>query len=93
LYPESEFVTKYFHKGSSICIVGSIQTRNWEDQQGQKRYSTEVLADEISFVDSKSDSSYSAPAQTEQAAPQFSTPSTEPAPNFEEITGDDDLPF
>ena len=57
---QAEFVSKYFRKGSSICVVGSIQTRTWNDQQGQKRYATEVVADEINFVDSKSEGSQSA---------------------------------
>ena len=52
---QAEFVSKYFRKGSSICVVGSIQTRSWTDQNGQKRYATEVVADEINFVDSKGD--------------------------------------
>lgn len=51
----AEFVTRYFRKGSSICVVGSIQTRSWEDQQGQKRFATEVVADEAYFVDAKAD--------------------------------------
>ena len=42
----AEFISKYFRKGSSLCVTGSIQTRNWQDQQGQKRYATEVVADE-----------------------------------------------
>ena len=50
----AEFISKYFHKGSSICIVGSIQTRSWNDNNGQKRYTTEVVVDEATFVDSKS---------------------------------------
>lgn len=49
----AELVCQYFDKGSSICVVGSIQTRTWEDKQGNKRYATEVVADEIHFVDSK----------------------------------------
>lgn len=49
----AEFISKYFHKGSSICIVGNIQTRNWTDNNGRKRYATEVTVDEASFVDSK----------------------------------------
>ncbi|MBQ8509083.1 MAG: single-stranded DNA-binding protein [Clostridia bacterium] len=50
---QAEFVCRYFHKGSSICVVGSIQTRSWTDQQGGKRYATEVVADEVNFVDAK----------------------------------------
>lgn len=49
----AEFISKYFHKGSSICIVGSIQTRSWNDNNGQKRYTTEIVVDEACFVDSK----------------------------------------
>ena len=49
----AEFITKYFRKGSAICITGSIQTRSWTDNQGNKRYATEVVADEAIFVDSK----------------------------------------
>ena len=51
----AEFVTRFFRKGSSICVVGSIQTRTWTDQQGQKRYATEIVADEVHFVDAKGD--------------------------------------
>lgn len=61
----AEFVTRFFRKGSSICVVGSIQTRSWEDQQGQKRFATEVVADEAYFVDSKGDAN---PAQAPRAA-------------------------
>ena len=81
----AEFISKYFKKGSSLCIVGSIQTRSWKDQNGNNRYATEVVADEAYFVDSKLESgNYDAPAH---AAPPPS------APKFEEIKTDDDLPF
>ena len=49
----AEFIARYFRRGSSICITGSIQTRTYNDQQGQKRYVTEVQVDESYFVDSK----------------------------------------
>ena len=49
----AEFITRHFRKASSICIVGSIQTRSYTDKQGQKRYATEVVADEAYFVDAK----------------------------------------
>ena len=78
----ADFIAKYFSKGSSICITGSIQTRTWEDKNGGKRYATEVNVDEAYFVESKSDGQAPAPA--------FQTPV---APNFEEVSGDDDLPF
>ena len=85
----AEFITKYFRKGSAICICGSIQTRSWTDQNNVKRYATEVVADEATFVEKKSDRS---PADDMPMAPNFSSAPAE-APKFEEISGDDDLPF
>ncbi len=102
----AEFVSKYFQKGSSICVVGSIQTRTWNDQQGNKQYSTEVVADEINFVDARGEgpgfqqnagSAYMPSAYSE---PQYSTPAGQApasqgggAPQFETLEGDDELPF
>lgn len=51
----AEFVSKYFTKGRMIGVVGSIQTRNYEDKDGKKVYVTEVAADEVYFVESKGD--------------------------------------
>lgn len=82
----AEFIAKYFRKGTAICICGSLQTRTWTDNNGAKRYATEVVADEASFVERKSDGAGSRPA-----TPEYSVPPE--APNFEEISGDDDLPF
>lgn len=90
----AEFVAKYFHKGSAICVLGSIQNRTWTDQQGQKRYMTDIIADEVNFVESRSSSegnSYGGPAEP-YSAPAFSSPAAS-APKFEEIKTDDDLPF
>ena len=91
----AEFVTRYFRKGSSICVVGSIQNRTWTDQQGQKRYATDIIADEVMFVDSRGESSASdnqGYTPDAYSTPAFSsTPSS--APNFEEVESDDDLPF
>ena len=84
----ADFIAKYFRKGSAICITGSIQTRSWQDQQGQRRYSTEVVADEAMFVDSRGESG----ANDGFAQPSFSSNGAI-APNFEEHNTDDDLPF
>ncbi len=95
---QAEFVTRYFRKGSSICVVGNIQTRNWTDNQGQKRYATEVIADEINFVDSKGEGpsaqngGFGSSYTPDSYAPSFSS-QTEAAPKFEEMSNDDDLPF
>ena len=50
-----EFVSKYFKKGQQVGVIGRIQTRNWEDDQGQKHYITEVIAEETYFADSRRD--------------------------------------
>ena len=49
----AEFVTKYFSKGKRILVVGKLQIRSWTDNQNVKRTTAEVVADEVSFVDSK----------------------------------------
>lgn len=49
----AEFVTKYFTKGSRIAVIGSIQTRSWDDDDGQRHYATEVVADSVEFCESK----------------------------------------
>ena len=51
----AEFVSKYFKKGQQVGVIGRIQTRTWDDEQGQKRYVTEVVAEEVYFADSKRD--------------------------------------
>ena len=89
----AEFVSKYFRKGSSICVIGSLQNRTWTDQQGVKHYATDIIADEVSFVDSRSESSASAPYTPDAYnSPSFSSDNTS-APKFEELQTDDDLPF
>ena len=91
----AEFVSKYFRKGSAICVTGSIQTSTWTDQQGQKRYSTEVVVDEAMFVDARGEGADTGAAFNTDAygaAPSFSS-NIGSAPNFEEHNTDDDLPF
>ena len=77
----AEFISKYFKKGSSLCIVGNIQTRTWTDQNQQKRYATEVIVNEAMFVDSKNDGSQTASGTADTAE------------EFEPIADTDDLPF
>jgi len=48
-----EFAEKYFKKGMMVCVSGRIQVRSWEDQQGQKRWSTEIVLEEQDFAESK----------------------------------------
>lgn len=81
----ADFINRFFKKGSSICLTGSIQVRSWNDQQGNKRQTTEVVVDEAFFVDSKADGT-----QGGFDEPAFQTSQ---APKFEEVASDDDLPF
>ncbi len=89
----AEFVTKFFGKGSSILVEGELQTRKWQDAQGNDRYSTEVIVSQVNFVDSKSENpANSAPSVIPGYQPQtqFGAIGT---PNFEEMDKDDELPF
>ncbi len=88
----AEFITKYFRKGSAICICGSIQTRSWTANDGSKRYTTEVVADEATFVERKGENSGYAPRNDDFQAPAFASDAGI-APKFEEVAGDEDLPF
>ena len=85
----AEFITKYFKKGSMIGIEGSIQTRRYQDKNGNNRTAFEVVVNNAQFVESKRDGVASAPANNEPAA--FSNADVS---DFAEIGGmDDDLPF
>ena len=87
----AEFVSRYFTKGSMIAVQGSIQTRTYDDKNGLKRYVVEIVADNVSFCGSKSESGTSgAPRTPVAAAPSFSNGS---ADDFAAMADDDDLPF
>ncbi len=92
----ADFVTRYFHKGSMIAVQGSIQTRNYEDKQGNKRTAVEVVADNVSFCGSKAESGTTGGRSYEAApaaAPAVSYASGSTG-DFESIDDDDDsLPF
>ena len=94
---QAEFVSRYFKKGNPILICGQIQTRNWTDNQGQKRYATEVIADEVSFVASQAQTAAgsAAPAGNGYTPDAYGAPTytSAPTPSFEEIPNDGDLPF
>jgi single-strand DNA-binding protein len=67
---QAEFCAKYFRKGSRMIVVGSIQTRSWDDTEGKRHSVTEVIADEIHFADSKkSDSGFEGPAPLPPSGP------------------------
>ena len=82
----AEFVCKYFTKGQLMAVTGSIQTRNYEDRNGNKRKAVEIQATEVNFASSKreggsmgGDPSYSQPRASAPAQP---APFSEPAPAY-----------
>ena len=87
----AEFISQYFDKGSAICVTGSIQTRSWNDNNGNKRYATEVVVDEAMFVDSRSDSQ-NAPQSTETYNP-YNHSASPSKIDMSDIGADEQLPF
>lgn len=83
----AEICQQYLKKGSLVFIEGSIGTREWQDKEGIKRYTTEITAREMKILGSRDGSS--APAHTDEEAPTRFTPST---PAGTEIA-DEDIPF
>lgn len=90
----AEFICKYFKKGSMIAIEGSLQSNNYEDKDGNKRTSYDVVASNVSFTGSKAESGTANPNATPFEAPAtaFSSGSNG---DFEVVNDqdDDDLPF
>ncbi len=85
----AEFVAKYFSKGLQVAIVGRLQTRTWDDNEGKRHYITEVVADETYFADSKRNGTESVSGRT------FNPDSEPPGSNdgFYPMDEDDELPF
>lgn len=100
-----EIAGEYIRKGSKLYIEGSLRTRKWQDQQGQDRYTTEIIASEMQMLDSKggqsgpssyndipSQGQFGYDAPNTQAAPVKSKPTAETAQAaFDDLN--DDIPF
>tara|TARA_B100000768_G_scaffold170301_1_gene176579 strand:+ start:290 stop:766 length:477 start_codon:yes stop_codon:yes gene_type:complete len=96
-----EVAQQYLKKGSQVYIEGRIQTRKWQDQSGQDRYSTEIIGDGMTMLDSRgaasnNGSDQSSPQQPSGAQPQPASPSA--GPDYGSASGgadylDDDIPF
>jgi len=82
----AEIARDYLKKGSKVYIEGKLQTRKWQDQNGQDRYSTDIVANELQMLDSKQGGYDQAPAQggyaqqAPQSAPQQNYQQAAPAP-------------
>lgn len=92
-----EIAGEYVRKGSKLYVEGSLRTRKWQDPQGQDRYTTEIVANDIQMLDTKSSSgSFN---NESSAPPSYQQPSSKPAQHssdaaqnaFDEL--DDDIPF
>lgn len=82
----ADFVEKYLKQGTQICMCGRMQVRNWTDDEGKRRYATDVITEEIKFAESA--------RKQEKSNTDVST-SENSTENIDEqtITSDDDLPF
>jgi len=89
----AEIVAEYLKKGSKVYIEGRLQTRKWQDQSGQDRYTTEIVANEMQMLDSRGGGSANFDKgfdQSQSAAPSQSAPQSQAAPAGD---FDDDIPF
>jgi single-strand DNA-binding protein len=97
-----EIAGEYVRKGSKLYVEGSLRTRKWQDQQGQDKYTTEIIASEVQMLDSKggSASGYEDMPQTQAAAPSYQNNNANKQPAaaqtmaqdaFDQL--DDDIPF
>ncbi|MEE1126153.1 MAG: single-stranded DNA-binding protein [Acutalibacteraceae bacterium] len=98
----AEFVCKYFAKGQLIALEGSLQTRSYQDRDGHNRYVTEVVADNVFFTGDRRErtsngsyGNYGVPTPQEPPMPNntVNTYTSGMPEDFEELPGDDDLPF
>lgn len=90
---QAEFVNQWFAKGMLAIVVGRLQSRNWEDKNGNKRVSIEVNTDEVSFGETKKsrgESTGRSSAQNIAATPNFAEVSDT---DFTELSDDSDVPF
>ena len=87
----ADFVTKYFRKGSMIAVQGALQTRKYEDNNGNKRTAFEIVASNVSFCGSKAESGAApAPGGANANASSYANAGTE---DFSTVVEDDDFPF
>ena len=89
-----EIAQQYLKKGSKVYIEGKLKTRQWTDQNGQERYTTEISANELQMLDSKGDSNYQQ-NQSQNTQQGYAQPKPQAQPTAGGGTSDleDDLPF
>ena len=87
-----EMIARYFHKGKEIVVHGSMQSRKWQDKDGNNRVAWELVADGVDFCGSKSDNSNAAFVPPPAPAENGSNPDSDVS-EIDIIKSDDDLPF
>ena len=91
---QAEFVEKFFKKGQMVSVVGRLQVRSWDDGNGAKRWSTDVVVEETYFAESKSSFEGRGAASNDFGMPKQSAPmQAEGFYPIDESIEDDDLPF
>ena len=85
----AEIAGEYLKKGSKVFIEGRLQTRKWQDQQGNDRYTTEIVADNMQMLDSRGGGGSADFAPSQGASSQSGSPAPAPVDN----SYDDDIPF
>ncbi len=88
-----EIAGEYLRKGSKVFIEGSLRTRKWQGQDGQDRYTTEIVASDMQMLDSKGGSAEFGSAPQPQAQRPAAQPQSAPAASMPENDFDDDIPF
>ncbi len=90
----AEIAGEYLKKGSKVYIEGRLQTRKWQGQDGQDRYTTEIIANEMQMLDSRGGSTGFAPSQnTQQPQSQAAPAPAASVPPVDEGFLDEDIPF
>lgn len=89
----ADFVTRYFRKGSMIAVQGSIQTRTYEDKNGNKRTAVEIVADNVSFCGSRQSNDNGAQNKFEAPAQNTASYQSADTSSFQNISTGDDFGF
>ena len=97
----AEIVGEYLHKGSKVYVEGSLRTRKWQDKNGVDRYTTEVIANEMHILDSKSGGHPGSDNKHHHTEAKISAPASAPVATEQPVVavdnlgdfGDEDIPF
>ena len=102
----SENLSNYLQKGKQVYVEGRLRTRSWDDKDGNKRYTTEVVADDVILLGGRGDAEgapaysgggadqpVSMPRSAQRPRPQAAAPTAAPDPYGDQGVGDDDVPF